>query len=128
MKAGLRIAVADDEPDMREYFEKCLKRLGYQVVAVAENGRDLVEACRQTQPDLVIKASFWIADCRLRIDNVEVEPRLACDNWVRTESKWSSQWACSRAGAQDLRGRRRLNDALRPLRGRWSMADKRGGE
>ncbi len=42
MNHPLRIAVADDEPDMRDYFRRCLARLGHQVVAVAENGRDLV--------------------------------------------------------------------------------------
>jgi AmiR/NasT family two-component response regulator len=54
MNPSLRIAVADDEPDMRKYFQKCLPRLGHQVVAVAANGRELVEQCRVTQPDLVV--------------------------------------------------------------------------
>lgn len=50
----LRIAVADDEPDMQEYFAKILPRLGHHVVAVATNGRELVDACHQHLPDLVI--------------------------------------------------------------------------
>lgn len=54
MNQSLRIAVADDEPDMRDYFKKCLTRLGHQVVAVAETGRELVEQCRALHPDLVI--------------------------------------------------------------------------
>ncbi|OAI52930.1 hypothetical protein AYO44_04580 [Planctomycetaceae bacterium SCGC AG-212-F19] len=54
MKRPLRIAVADDEPDMREYFRKILPRYGHQVVAAAETGRQLVEQCRQLHPDLVI--------------------------------------------------------------------------
>jgi AmiR/NasT family two-component response regulator len=54
MTQGLRIAVADDEPEMRDFFEKVLPRFGHQVVSVAENGRQLVEHCRQSQPDLVI--------------------------------------------------------------------------
>lgn len=54
MTKGLRIAIADDEADMRDFFEKVLPRCGYQVVAVAENGAQLVEHCRQLQPDLVI--------------------------------------------------------------------------
>jgi response regulator NasT len=54
MSKGLRIAVADDEADMRDFFEKVLPRCGHQVVAVAENGAQLVEHCRQLQPDLVI--------------------------------------------------------------------------
>ena len=35
---------------MRDYFQKCLTRLGHQVVAVAENGRELVEQCRASAP------------------------------------------------------------------------------
>jgi response regulator NasT len=54
MNRSLRIAVADDEPDMREYFHKSLTRLGHKVVVVVANGRDLVEQCRAVKPDLVI--------------------------------------------------------------------------
>jgi two-component system, response regulator PdtaR len=54
MTASLRIAIADDEPDMRDYFRKSLPRLGHQVVGVAHNGRELVECCRANHPDLVI--------------------------------------------------------------------------
>ena len=54
MNTPLRIAIADDEPDMRDYFKKSLPRLGHQVVAVAQNGRELVEQCRARHPDLVI--------------------------------------------------------------------------
>lgn len=54
MNKSLRIAVADDEPDMRDYFERMLPRMGHQVVAVAENGRELIEHCLALHPDLVI--------------------------------------------------------------------------
>jgi response regulator NasT len=54
MTQSLRILVADDEPDMREYFQKGLPRLGHQVVGAAGNGRELVEQCRALHPDLVI--------------------------------------------------------------------------
>jgi response regulator NasT len=54
MSQPLRIVVADDEPDMRDYFQKCLTRLGHQVVAVAADGHELVEKCRAATPDLVI--------------------------------------------------------------------------
>ena len=54
MTQPLRIAVADDEPDMRDYFTKMLPRLGHKVVGAASNGRELVELCRATRPDLVI--------------------------------------------------------------------------
>lgn len=54
MSQSLRIVVADDEPDLRDYFRRILPLLGHQVVALATNGHELVERCRQTQPDLVI--------------------------------------------------------------------------
>jgi two-component system, response regulator PdtaR len=54
MNRSLRIAVADDELDMRDYFQQMLPLLGHSVVAVAQNGRELVELCRQHKPDLVI--------------------------------------------------------------------------
>jgi two-component system, response regulator PdtaR len=54
MTTSFRIVVADDEPEMRDFFEKVLPRFGHQVVAVAENGRELVEHCRHLKPDLVI--------------------------------------------------------------------------
>jgi two-component system, response regulator PdtaR len=54
MSEPLRIAVADDEPDMRDYFAKILPRLGHQVVAQAGDGRELVELCRALRPDLII--------------------------------------------------------------------------
>jgi response regulator NasT len=54
MTAGLRVAVADDERDVREYLQEVLPRLGHEVVAVAETGRQLVERCRAAHPDLII--------------------------------------------------------------------------
>ncbi|HVA51197.1 MAG TPA: response regulator [Pirellulales bacterium] len=54
MNEPLRIAVADDEADMRDWFERMLPTLGHQVVSVAENGVELVEHCRALKPDLVI--------------------------------------------------------------------------
>ncbi len=50
----LRIAVADDEVDMRDFLCKVLPRLGHDVVAVAADGHELVAECRRTQPDLII--------------------------------------------------------------------------
>jgi AmiR/NasT family two-component response regulator len=54
MTRSLRIAIAEDEPDLRDYFQRILPRLGHEVVAAVGNGRDLVEQCRSLQPDLVI--------------------------------------------------------------------------
>ncbi len=54
MNHVLRIAVADDEPLMRRWYKSTLAKLGHEVVVVAENGRELVERCREQQPELVI--------------------------------------------------------------------------
>jgi response regulator NasT len=54
MNRSLRIVVADDEPDMQDFFRRMLPLLGHQVVGIAGNGRELVEQCRVRQPDLVI--------------------------------------------------------------------------
>lgn len=54
MNRSLRIAVADDEPDMQEYYRTILPALGHVVVAVAATGRELVQKCRDQHPDLVI--------------------------------------------------------------------------
>ncbi len=54
MTRSLKIAVADDERDMRDYFQQILPLLGHQVVGVAETGKELVALCAQTHPDMVI--------------------------------------------------------------------------
>ena len=54
MNRPLRIVVADDEADMRDYFARVLPRLGHSVVAVAESGEELLAQCRAARPDLVI--------------------------------------------------------------------------
>ncbi len=54
MSERLRVAVADDEADTREYLKELLPRLGHEVAAVAATGRELVELCRASAPDLVI--------------------------------------------------------------------------
>jgi response regulator NasT len=54
MTEALRIAVADDELDVRDYYQRILPRLGHQLVAVAQTGKELVEQCRALRPDLVI--------------------------------------------------------------------------
>ncbi len=54
MTQSLRIVVADDEADMREYFQRVLPDMGHQVVGIAANGKELVARCHELQPDLVI--------------------------------------------------------------------------
>jgi response regulator NasT len=52
--AGLRVVVADDERDVRQFFQELLTHLGHQVVATAETGRQLIERCRPAAPDLIL--------------------------------------------------------------------------
>ena len=54
MSKSLRISIADDEPDMRDFLARILPRLGHEVVSAAENGRQLVADCQRLAPDLVI--------------------------------------------------------------------------
>ncbi len=54
MTRSLRIAIADDEPDMRDYLKETLTLAGHQVVAVAKTGKELVQFCQSTAPELVI--------------------------------------------------------------------------
>jgi CheY-like chemotaxis protein len=75
MTKALRIAVADDEPDVRDYFVRMLPRLGHQVVAAAANGRELVEICRQHKPDLII------ADVRMPEMDGDTAIEQICQIW-----------------------------------------------
>ena len=54
MKRSLRIAIAEDEPLMGKYLVETLTLLGYQVIAQARSGKELVACCREQHPDLVI--------------------------------------------------------------------------
>lgn len=49
-----RIAIADDEVDMRDFLGKVLTRMGHEVVVSAADGDQLVAQCRQTHPELII--------------------------------------------------------------------------
>lgn len=54
MSATLRIAVADDEVEMRDYLQETLTVMGHEVVGCAESGAQLVDICTASNPDLVI--------------------------------------------------------------------------
>jgi signal transduction histidine kinase len=54
MHNQLRIVVAEDEPEMQDYLCEVLAKLGHQVIAVAEDGAELVAQARGLGPDLVI--------------------------------------------------------------------------
>src|SRR5947209_4083586 len=54
MHRPLRIAVADDERDVRDFFGEFLPPLGHTVVGTAADGRELIDLCRKEKPDLII--------------------------------------------------------------------------
>jgi CheY-like chemotaxis protein len=54
MTALQRIAVADDEKIIRDFYHRVLVRKGFNVVVIACNGRELVDGCRREEPDLII--------------------------------------------------------------------------
>lgn len=53
-RTGLRVAVADDEPEVRQLLEKMLKSLGHEVAFAASTGRELVDFCMTTPVDLIM--------------------------------------------------------------------------
>jgi len=53
MDRRLRIIVADDERDMREYLEEFVSYLGHEVRSVS-TGPQIIAACRDFEPDLII--------------------------------------------------------------------------
>jgi response regulator NasT len=54
MNTKLNIAVADDEPRMREYYGEAIARMGHNVAFVAANGRELIDGCKANRPDLIL--------------------------------------------------------------------------
>lgn len=54
MARPLRIAIADDESEIRDHYSKIVKRLGHEVVAAVDTGTALVDACQRLHPDLIV--------------------------------------------------------------------------
>ena len=54
MNDRLHIAIADDDGVCREFLVRVLRRMGHEVVCIAENGRQLADYCLHSPPDLVI--------------------------------------------------------------------------
>jgi two-component system, response regulator PdtaR len=49
-----KIIAADDERDMRDFYQKMLPALGHEVLYVAGTGDELIAACENRTPDLII--------------------------------------------------------------------------
>jgi two-component system, response regulator / RNA-binding antiterminator len=54
MARALRVAIADDEVSVQDFYAETLRGLGHEVVCQATTGAELVEGCRRAMPDLVI--------------------------------------------------------------------------
>lgn len=54
MNGRLRIAIADDEADMRHFLCRILAFEGHEVVVAAASGGQLIRECHLEKPDLVI--------------------------------------------------------------------------
>lgn len=50
----LRVVIADDRPELLQSLQDFVSRLGHEVVATASTGRELLERCCATRPDLII--------------------------------------------------------------------------
>lgn len=50
----IRIALADDEPQLRRTMSLLLDQLGYEVVCSAENGAELLDACNNRTIDVAL--------------------------------------------------------------------------
>lgn len=53
-RQSLRIVIADDDTRTREYLWTSLVWLGHTVIAGARTGRELIEQCRELEPELVV--------------------------------------------------------------------------
>jgi response regulator NasT len=54
MSVALKIAIADDERETREFLHEAVVRLGHEVVVEVGDGRRLTEQCKITKPDLIL--------------------------------------------------------------------------
>ena len=61
MMRSLQVAIADDDPWMREFLCRVLSYFGHRILVAAENGRQLVAACGRTLPDLII-TDLWMPE------------------------------------------------------------------
>lgn len=54
MESSLRIGVAEDERDMRQFYEVIIPDLGHELLWSARNGVELIEHAQKERPDLLI--------------------------------------------------------------------------
>lgn len=75
MSRSLRIAVAEDDPNLLAFYQEALGRLGHTVVATARTGNELIEQCRRSQPELIL-TDIQMPD----MDGIEAAARIYRDS------------------------------------------------
>jgi AmiR/NasT family two-component response regulator len=53
-ESGLRVAVADDDAQIVEFVRDMLEGLGHEVTATCGSGQELIDACAQNPPNLIV--------------------------------------------------------------------------
>ncbi|WP_197171402.1 response regulator [Novipirellula aureliae] len=64
--------IADDEQDIREYFERLLPRLGHHLIGQAADGVELLELVERDPPDLIITDVMMP-----RLDGIQAVEKIA---------------------------------------------------
>ncbi len=80
---SLRIIVAEQRPEPHGSCATILPRLGHKLVHVAKTGRELIEKCRELQPDLVI-SDFQLPDMDADKAEQAISEERPCPFIVRT--------------------------------------------
>lgn len=77
MTISYRIGVAEDEPDMLEFYEIVIPELGHQLLWAARSGVGLLKNFEKQQPDLLI------VDIQMPfLGGLDAVRRLSCDHSV----------------------------------------------
>jgi response regulator NasT len=75
MSRSLRIAVAEDDPNLLAFYQEALSRLGHTVVVTARTGNELIEQCGCSHPELIL-TDIQMPD----MDGIEAAARIYRDN------------------------------------------------
>ncbi len=113
----VRIAVAEDEPDVRKTFVRLLEYLGHKVVFSVANGKELIDQCLQDEVD--------VAFVDLDMPVVDGSGRRRSHGRTRDSRDprfWSPRRAASRRGTGAGRGPSRETRVCRGFTGSHSAS------